>query len=117
MSPTRRTALIACLILAPMAALAQVSLRPLSDDEVRDPPAPDRLSEIEGVAEVSGWGAVVMPLRDAAMRAYAQDRFVAAGAWFDAYRWAALFSEPEDHFISGWVDAVVADAVNYDGVA
>jgi hypothetical protein len=28
-----------------------------------------------------------------------QDRFVAAESWFHAYRWAALFSEPENVFI------------------
>jgi hypothetical protein len=117
MSPTRRTVLLACLILAPVAALAQASLRPLTDDEVRDPPAADRLSEIEGVAEASGWGAVVAPLRDAALRAYSQDRFAAAGAWLHAYRWAALLAEPEDRFLSGWIDAVVKDGVNYEGVA
>jgi hypothetical protein len=58
-----------------------------------------------------------MPLRDAALRAYAQDRFAAADAWLHVFHWAVLFAEPENQFISGWVGAVVANGVNYEGVA
>jgi hypothetical protein len=118
MSPTRRTALLAaCLFLAPCAAFADAPVSPISDDETRDPPTQERLQSIEAAAAASGWAGVVVPLRDAAMRAYSQDRFVAAGAWFDAYRWASLFSEPEDRFISDWIGAVMANGVNYEGVA
>jgi hypothetical protein len=51
------------------------------------------------------------------VRAYEQDRFTAADAWYHVYRWANLFAEPENVFISGWVKAIVDNHLNYAGVA
>jgi hypothetical protein len=116
-SATRTALLAACLLLAPLAGLADGIMPPIPDAETMDPPTPERLQAIEAAAAAGGWADAVGPLRDAALRAYAQDRFVAAGAWFHAYRWAALFSEPEDRFIDGWIRAVVAAGANYEGVA
>src|SRR5665213_478959 len=89
----------------------------IPDKETLDPPSAARLALIEAEAAATGWAGVILPLRSAAVRAYTHDRFVAADAWYHAYRWAALFAEPEDRFISDWVHAIVANHLNYEGVA
>ena len=98
-------------------ASAQALALAIPDAETQDPPTRARLEAIEVGAAASGWHSVVSPMRDAAVRAYTHDRFVAADAWFHVYRWAALFSEPENRFVQGWIDAIVANHLNYEGVA
>jgi hypothetical protein len=99
------------------AAQAQGLPQTIPDPETMDPPSRARIEAIESEATAMGWSGVVYPLREAAVRAYAHNRFVAADAWYHAYRWAALFSEPENRFVGGWVNAIVANHVNYEGVA
>ena len=89
----------------------------IPESEVVDPPTPSRLQAIQDYAAESGWNTAVAPIRRAAVRAYEEDRFVAAESWFHAYRWAALFSEPENVFINRWIDAITARHLNYEGVA
>jgi hypothetical protein len=121
MSPLRRPlaqALLAAALLWPAGpALADGEGLSIQDRETRDPPAPGRLASIEAEAAASGWGAVVVPVRSAAVRAFAQERFEAADAWYHVYRWANLFAEPENAFIAGWVKAIVDNRLNYPGVA
>jgi hypothetical protein len=121
MSPPRHPValvLFAVLVLArPGGASAQAPAYSVPDREVMDPPTPGRLESIEQEAAATGWNAMVVPVRSAAVRAYEQDRFAAADAWYHVYRWAALFSEPEDRFISSWADAVTASRLNYEGVS
>ncbi|HEY5227952.1 MAG TPA: hypothetical protein VIJ19_05390, partial [Opitutaceae bacterium] len=120
MSPTRHAALAALfaaiLLAAPFGARAGGPAELIPDGETRDPPTAGRLAALEAQASTSGWDTLVAPLRSAALRAYSQDRFVAAGAWLNAYRWSALFSEPEDRFIPAWINAIVAAGANYEGM-
>jgi hypothetical protein len=67
----------------------------ITEAETRNPPTPGRLHAVEEAAAGAGWGSVVLPLRTAALQAFAQQRFIAADAWFHLYSWAALFSMPE----------------------
>ncbi len=90
---------------------------PIPDSETNDPPTRARLQEIEAVAASSGWLAVALPLREAAVRAYAQERLAAADAWFHAFQWTAIFSEPEDRYLAGWIDAMKAAQLNYPAVS
>ena len=78
----------------------------IPDSETRDPPTPARLAEIERVAGESGWFSLAPAVRSAALRAYAQDRYAAADAWYHVYEWLGLFAEPE----SSALRAFVADA-------
>jgi hypothetical protein len=98
-------------------AFAQGLPLTIPDQETIDPPTRARIEAIESEAAAVGWSGVVFPLRDAAVRAYAHNRFVAADAWYHAYRWAALFSEPENRFVGDWVNAIVANHLNYEGVS
>lgn len=120
MRPSRRKAaaalLAACLLALPLAALADGDALVIPDTETRDPPSQERLAAISSAAAVSGWDGIVAPLRAAALKAYSQDRFVAAGSWMNAYRWASLFSEPESRFIPMWINAVVTAGANYEGM-
>jgi hypothetical protein len=107
-----------------MALLASARIAPaqdgslaIPDSEVSDPPTPERLEQVEGVAATSGWLAVAPSLRSAALRAYGRERLQAADSWYHAYEWAILFSEPEDKFVGGWIDAMVAAHLNYPEVA
>jgi hypothetical protein len=113
MRPLVRLALIA----TALSARAQDTGLAIPDSEASDPPTQARLEQVEGVAATAGWLAVAPALRSAALRAYSQERLQAAGAWYHAYEWATLFSEPEDKFISGWIDAMVAARLNYPAVA
>ena len=109
--------LLAACLAAPAASSAQGQGVPIPELESRNPPTQARIASILDTAGSSGWPAVVPPLRAAAQLAYAQERFAAAEAWYHLYRWALLFSEPENVFISGWMDAITAARLNYEGVA
>jgi hypothetical protein len=121
MSPPRHrllpALLAAALLGATGGALADVTGFVVPDAETLDPPTPARLASIEAEAAATGWAGVVLPVRSAAVSAYSHDRFAAADAWYHVYRWAALFAEPENVFISGWVNAIVGYHLNYAGVA
>ena len=113
-----RLALLAAALCAPvLMARAQDAGLSIPDSETSDPPTQERLAQVEGIAATSGWLATAPALRSAALRAYQQDRLAAADAWFHAYEWTVLFSEPENQFIGGWIDAMVAAKLNYPGVA
>ncbi len=108
-----RLALFAALLA--LAARADDAGYSIPDDEASDPPTPARLAEAQGVAASSGWVSVALPLRETAVRAYAERRLVAADAWFNAYQWAALFSESEDRFTANWLSALQSQRLNYLG--
>src|SRR5277367_4528341 len=84
---------------------AQDAAPSIPDSETRDPPTQDRLQQVENVAAASGWASVAPMLHAAALKAYGQERLAAAAAWYHAYEWTALFSEPEDQFVGGWINA------------
>ncbi|HEY5079121.1 MAG TPA: hypothetical protein VII43_04715 [Opitutaceae bacterium] len=113
-------ALLAVALIAPFdAARAQAPVAAYSvpDSETGDPPTSERLHSIEEAAASQGWVYVSAPLRDAAMRAFAQNRFIAADAWFHVFGWSTLFAEPDNQYTEGWIGAVRSSAVNYEGVA
>jgi len=97
-------------------ATAQVLSFYIPPEETSDPPTRARLDAIEAAASQSGWLSVALPLREAALRAYRQDRLNAAEAWFHVFQWAGLFAEPENRFFSSWASALQANQVVYPGV-
>jgi hypothetical protein len=113
-----RLTLLATALSAPArSAWGQDAGLSIPDPETSDPPTQQRLEQVEKVAAASGWLAVAPALRSAALRAYGQERLLAADGWYHAYEWSTLFSEPEDRFIGGWIDAMVASHLNYPAVA
>ena len=78
----------------------------IPDAEAFQPPTTQRLDALGAAATESGWAALAPGLRDTAFRAYRADRTVAAEAWLNVYRWAALLGEPEARFIPRWLQAV-----------
>jgi hypothetical protein len=121
MTLRRRPLILAVLAAALLAAAgglsAQGSALAVPDAETLNPPTRERLEAIESEAVAGGWDTLVFPLRAAAVTAYTHDRFVAADAWFHVYRWAGLFAEPENRFVEGWINAILANHLNYEGVA
>jgi hypothetical protein len=109
MPSLRRLIVPVVLALAPLAwgqsAAGDPPENAIPDAETRDPPTAARLAEIERIAGESSWFALVPAVRSAAMRAYAQDRYAAADAWYHVYIWLGLFSEPESAFLPKWVRA------------
>lgn len=89
----------------------------IPDAETGDPPTRSRLQAIEAAAAESGWLSVALPLRAAAVRAYGSGRLGAADAWFHVFLWSALFSEPEDRFVAGWIEAMRSDRLTYPAVS
>jgi hypothetical protein len=121
MTLRRRPMILAVLAAGILAAPGRVPAQgvelAIPDQETLNPPTRERLEAIGSEAAAQGWNAQVLPLRAAAVTAYAHDRFVAADAWFHVYRWAGLFSEPENVFVQGWINAILANHLNYEGVA
>ena len=120
MSPFRRLAALALFALA-LGAPARADPEEgqgffIPDSETGDPPTRARLQAIESAAAETGWLSVALPLRAAAARAYGRGRLIAADAWFHVFLWAAVFSEPEDRFLAGWIDAMRADHLDYAAI-
>jgi hypothetical protein len=88
------------------ACFAQTPPESIPDAEALQPPTAQRLDALCAAATDAGWAALAPGLRDTAFRAYHADRTVAAEAWLNVYRWAALLGEPETRFISRWIRAV-----------
>jgi hypothetical protein len=89
-----------------LAGFAQTPVTGIPDAEALQPPTVQRLGDLGAAAADSGWAPLAPGLRDAAFRAYRADRTVAAEAWLNVYRWAALLGEPEVRFIPRWMRAV-----------
>ena len=115
--PVRLALLATALCVPSWTARAQDAVLSIPDSEASDPPTQERLAQVESVASASSWLSAAPALRSAAFRAYGRGRLAAADAWFHAYEWSVLFSEPEDRFIGGWINAMVAAKLNYPGVA
>ncbi len=99
------------IVASPTPLGAQVPAAPnavaaISEAEALQPPTPSRLTAIHAAAQRDGWRTQVESLRAAALLAYKNDKLVAAEAWFHAYRWAALWSEPESSFVPRWIQAI-----------
>src|SRR5205085_1629008 len=65
----------------------------ISEAEALNPPTPPRLAAIHAAAQRDGWAPQVAMLRSAAVRAYEREKFPAAEAWLNVYRWAAVFGQ------------------------
>jgi hypothetical protein len=115
--PVPLALLLAIVAVSSRTLRAQDAALSIPDSETSDPPTQERLQQVESVAASSGWASVAPALRAAALKAYGQERMAAAGAWYHAYEWTALFSEPEDRFMDGWIGAMTAAHLNYPAVA
>jgi hypothetical protein len=115
--PPLAAALVAAALLAPTGEAWSLEAGSIPAAETMNQPTLERLHAVEQQAASLGWASMAPSLRAAAVDAYSQNRFIAADAWFHVYEWSALFSEPENQYVSGWIDAMVASGVNYEGVA
>lgn len=76
-------------------------------DELARPPSAARLDQLLAIAQTSGWGANIGPLRVAAFAAYEREPGSAA-PWFYLYRWALLFGTPRTQAVQQWIRAIEA---------
>ena len=77
-----------------------------AEAEALKPPTAERLNSLVQSGEQRGWDEPGALLRATALRAYRANKLPAAAAWFNAYRWAKLFSEDEAAFIPRWIQTV-----------
>lgn len=89
----------------------------IPEAEALQPPAPARLAAIHAAGQSEGWASQVEALRAAALVAYRRDKLAAAEAWFNVYRWAALFGETEAAFVPRWINAVEKAKVAHPNMA
>ena len=68
-------------------------------------PSAERVAALQAEAAQVGWGTVAGELRDAAVGLYGQ-KGAQAQAWYYLYRWAELFSLPENQAVAGWANNV-----------
>lgn len=80
-------------------------------------PTPGRLRAIHRSAQFEGWATQLPALHLAAKEAYAREELGAAAAWFNAYRWAAVFAQTEEAFVSRWIEAVEGAGVAHPGMS
>ena len=90
----------------PAASLPVASIPPIPLSEALEVPTAARLERIAATCAPVGWTGALGVLREAALRAYSANRLAAAEGWFNAYRLASLFAEPEPSFIPDWIQAV-----------
>ncbi len=89
----------------------------IAEAEALAAPTPQRLAAVHVAAQRDGWAPQAAMLRGAAMRAYEREKFTAAEAWLNAYRWAALFGEQETEFVPRWMAAVQAGKVGHSNMS
>ena len=92
--------------LPPGGSLPVPTIQAISQAEALEVPTAARLGRIASACAPAGWTGALGVLRDAALRAYSANRLAAAEGWFNAYRIASLYSEPEPAFIPDWIQAV-----------
>jgi hypothetical protein len=100
---SRAGKLVLAVFLAVASGFAQT---PIAEAEALNLPTAGRLATIHAAAQRDGWAPHREVLRSAALRAYEREKFSAAEAWLNAYRWAALWSEAEPEFLARWVQAM-----------
>jgi hypothetical protein len=81
--------------------------------EALEPPSPQRLAVIQTLARRDGWAPQTAMLRAAAFQAYEHEKWPAADAWYQVYRWSGLFGETEAAFVTRWISAVEAARVGH----
>lgn len=89
-----------------LAAAATAMAAPIPDTEILQPPTPQRVSAIIAAAQREGWAQQAAPLRAAAQNAYRRGALTAAEAWFNVYRWTALWSVNDHEYAPKWMEAV-----------
>lgn len=90
---------------------------PIGSKEALSIPTPQRLAAIHSAAQNSGWRTQTAQLRATALRAYEAGKLPAATAWFQVYRWALVFGQPEDEFVPRWIQAVQNARVAHRGMS
>ncbi len=106
---------IALFLVATSALRAQPAV--IAEAEALNLPTPARLAAVHAAAQRDGWASQAAMLRSAALRAYEREKFPAAEAWLNVYRWAALFGQNETEFVPRWAEAVQAARVGHPNMA
>ena len=78
----------------------------IPEAETFSPPTSARLAALTRLAAPDRWRPVVPVLQAAARSAYEHEKLVAASAWLNAARWAALFAQTEAEFVPGWIKTI-----------
>jgi len=99
--------------------IANASAQPaaIPEAEALNPPTSQRLAAMHAAAQRDGWAPYGAVVRAAARRAYEGEKLPAAEAWFNVYRWVALFGEAEADFVPRWIEAVQAARVGHANMA
>jgi hypothetical protein len=86
-------------------AVLDAQTEPIPAVELQRDPSPERIATLMARADQYGWGANVLPLRQAALAVYEHDPATAA-PWYYLYRWARMLSVPQTRAVQDWVQAV-----------
>lgn len=89
---------------------------PIAEAESLAAPASGRLQAIHAAAQRDGWNSQSAVLRAAALRAYEREKFSAAEAWLQAFRWATLLGLNETDYVPRWMQAVQALRVGHSNM-
>jgi hypothetical protein len=98
-----------------VSAVAQPARIP--ETETLNAPIPQRIAAVYAAAQRDGWLPQGATLRAAAFRGYEREKFSAAEAWLNLYRWTSLFGQSEAEFIPRWAAAVQAAQAGHSNMA
>ena len=80
-------------------------------------PTPARIAAVLAAAQRDGWAPQRAALRETAFRAYEREKFAAAEAWLNVYRWSVVFGQTKSEFVPRWLEAVQAMRVGHTNMA
>lgn len=107
---SRRVWMITCLrifsFVCAIALRVMASAAPIPESEILVPPTPQRIAAIIAAAQREGWAPQAAPLRVAAQNAYQRAKLPVAEAWFNVYRWTALWGITDHEYVPRWTEAV-----------
>lgn len=89
----------------------------IPEAETAFPPTAARLATVHAAALRDGWAPQRAGLRAAAFRAYEREKFAAAEAWLNLYRWSVLLGQPQSEFVTRWLEAVQTARVGHANMA
>jgi tetratricopeptide (TPR) repeat protein len=88
-----------------LAAVSAVVAAEIPAGELERAPTAERVAALQAEAAQVGWGPVAQELRAAAVGLY-QRNGSKVQAWYYLYRWAELFSLPENKAVASWASNV-----------
>jgi hypothetical protein len=95
---------------------APSSSNAIAEAEALQLPTAQRIATVLAAAQREGWEPQAAPLRAAAQIAYGRNQLAIADAWFNLYRWVAIFGVRDSDYLPQWTHSVKTLGVAHAGM-